>query len=196
MAVSLDEAPIQDESTGALATEVAPEIADIRNMPPTLVSFSAGFVYIADEVMAGALWRAGYGQRVNKDASHIESILRPSEASFAVEYDGFQLQCDIEAPVQITDWSPVLADYIIYKHLRLQYGLYPRNGVKFGCDYTVYRVQTPEQAHSDFLLQIANGTSTSVASLCELAHRCRKSMMLASLIDGQPVIQVLDSYLV
>lgn len=196
MAVSLSEIPLEDRSTDVLTAELAPTTTDIRNMSSALVSVRAGSVYISDEMMAKALWRAGYGQYINKDARHLEIILRPSEASFAVEYDGFQLQCSIDSPIQIKDWHSVLTDYIIYKHLRLQYGLYPRNGVKFGCDYTVYRVQTPEQAHSDFLLQIANGTSTNVASLCELAHRCRKSMMLASLIDGQPVIQVLDVYLV
>ncbi|ESU37295.1 TRNA splicing endonuclease [Giardia duodenalis] len=196
MALSLGELPFQDGPAETLTTEVEPEAINIRNIPPKLITLRAGSVYVLDETMAKALWRAGYGQYVSRDAGNTELILRPSEASFAVEHDGFLLQCDLNAPVQVKDWNTVLADYIIFKQLRLNHGLYPRNGIKFGCDYTVYRVPTPEQAHSDFLLQVVTGTSTGVASLCELAHRYHKSVMLASLVDGEPVVQVLDVYLV
>lgn len=196
MAVSLGELPLQDGFLNAPIAGIVSKTANVRSMSPKAITLKAGSVYISDGVMAKALWEAGYGQYVNRGANSTELILRPSEASYAVEYDGFPLQCDLDTPVKVTDWTPILTDYIIFKQLRLNHGLYPRNGVKFGCDYTVYRVPTPEQAHSDFLLQIVSGSSTGVASLCELAHRYHKSVMLASLIEGQPVIQVLDVYLV
>lgn len=88
----------QDGFLNAPIAGIVSETANVRSMSPKAITLKAGSVYISDGVMAKALWEAGYGQYVNRGANSTELILRPSEASYAVEYDGFPLQCDLDTP--------------------------------------------------------------------------------------------------
>ena len=133
-----------------------------------------------------------------KDASFNSQLrLSPTEALYLLEQGVIAVVDEKGSPVEFKElwtrlssqYKDLRVEYPVYKALR-QSGLVVRSGLKFGADFTVYRLG-PGLEHAPYIVHVVAYDEelepTDIVRAGRLSHSVRKAFILASVEpNGNP----------